>query len=252
MDRLAGDRVFVHHPHQTEYVVPASFTQPLPVGVDPAVGTLLANLETAVNIVLDAAPRIGEMVVIYGQGVVGVLVAQILDSMGTVAVVRVEPDWDRLNLVEKLARGRILSTDEEALDHVMMVSGGRGADLAIECSGNPAALNAALGCLAPEGTVVVASWYGTKEASIDLGGTFHRNRLRVISSQVGRIGPELTARWDRSRRLCFASDLLSKLNLAPLITHRIPFKDAGKAYDLLQSSPGGVMQAVLTYGDADV
>lgn len=247
-----GDRVFVHHPHQTRYVVPESAAVLLDARVDPAIGTLLANVETAVNISLDSAPRIGETVVVFGQGIVGALVACLLETMRTVTVIRVEPSEERRSVIEPLASGFVVDSQDSLLALLKQTAGSRGADIAIECSGNPDALNDAINCVAQEGTVVVASWYGTKRAALDLGGSFHRKRLRLRSSQVGAIAPELYARWNRDRRLDVARDLLTKLPLDRLVTHKIPFREAPDAYKLLQEQPGAIMQAVLTYGAGDV
>src|SRR5438093_13669512 len=49
-----GELVFVLHPHQDEFVVPAALATPLPPGVPAEAGIFLANLETAINITLDA------------------------------------------------------------------------------------------------------------------------------------------------------------------------------------------------------
>jgi threonine dehydrogenase-like Zn-dependent dehydrogenase len=81
-----------------------------------------------------------------------------------------------------------------------------------------------------------------------LGGYFHRRRLRMRSSQVGRLNPALAPRWDRARRSDLARDLLSQLRLAPLITQRFPFERAADAYRLVDTSPDEVIQVVLTYG----
>ena len=72
---------------------------------------------------------------------------------------------------------------------------GAGVDLAIEASGNPAALNQALDAVAFGGTIVVCSWYGTKPVPLMLGGAFHRRRLRIVSSQVSTIDAALQPRW---------------------------------------------------------
>src|SRR5262249_34548632 len=77
-----GDLVFALHPHQTAYVVPASLAVRLPPDLDPELGVFLANAETAVNVLLDAAPRLGERCVVFGQGVVGLLVLQLLGQAG--------------------------------------------------------------------------------------------------------------------------------------------------------------------------
>ena len=74
-----------------------------------------------------------------------------------------------------------------------------GTDLTLELSGSPEALGAAITLTRFSGRIVIGSWYGEKRAPIDLGGLFHRSRLKLISSQVSTIAPELSARWDKQR-----------------------------------------------------
>src|SRR5690606_10225534 len=78
------------------------------------------------------------------------------------------------------------------------------ADLALELSGDMAVLNLALEATGFDGRIVIGSWYGRRTAPIDLGSRFHRNRLRLISSQVSTLAPALTGRWDKTRRLALA------------------------------------------------
>ena len=121
-------------------------------------------------------------------------------------------------------------------------------DLAIEVSGAPAALDQAIQAVAFGGTIVVASWYGTKPVPLLLGGAFHRRRLRLVSSQVSTIDGALQPRWTYARRLDVALGLLQSLELAPLISHRFPVERAAEAYALVDSHPDQVTQVVLTYG----
>jgi threonine dehydrogenase-like Zn-dependent dehydrogenase len=114
-------------------------------------------------------------------------------------------------------------------------------------SGAPAALDTAVEAVADEGTVVVASWYGTKPVSLRLGGHFHRGRVRLRSSQVGHLDPALAPRWDYARRLAVARRLLAELPLGELITHRLPFARAAEAFALLDERPDEALQVVLTY-----
>src|SRR3972149_335334 len=73
-----GDLVFTHHPHQTGYTVAVDLPTALPAGASPESGVFLANLETALNVLLDAPVMVGEVVVIFGQGVVGLLLTQLI------------------------------------------------------------------------------------------------------------------------------------------------------------------------------
>ena len=243
----AGDLVFVHHPHQREYVVPASSAIRLPRDLDPLAGVFLANIETAVNVLLDAHPRLGERVVVFGQGVVGLLITHLLRRAGAELVVAVDPFESRRQAALDAGADLALPAGEAVEEEVRRATDGVGADLAIEVSGSAAALDEAIRCLAFQGTVVVCSWYGTKPVELHLGERFHRDRLRIVSSQVSHLDPALAPRWGRARRLSFALDLLGSLRLTSLITHRIPFEQAEEAYRLVDERPEETLQVVLTY-----
>jgi 2-desacetyl-2-hydroxyethyl bacteriochlorophyllide A dehydrogenase len=245
----AGDLVFVHHPHQTEYVVPASLPIRLPPDLDAETGIFLANLETALNVMLDAAPRLGERVVIFGQGVVGLLLTQLARRAGAGLVIAVEPLALRHDLARAVGADHVLPPGDGLVEAVRRLTDGVGADLALEASGSGTALGPAIECVAFRGTVVVCSWYGAKPVTLALGGAFHRGRVRLVSSQVSSIDPALQPRWSRQRRLALARELLSTLRLAPLITHRIPFHRAPDAYALVDRHPEETVQVILIYGE---
>lgn len=247
-DRRVDDLVFVHHPHQTEYVVPASMAVRLPDGVGVEAGLFVASLETAVNAMLDAGPRLGERVLILGQGVVGLLLTQLARRAGASLVMAADPWLPRREQAEKAGAHVTLSPDNHLPEMVRELTGGDGVDVVLEASGSPTALGQAMDCAAFQGTVVVVSWYGTKPTTIPLGGAFHRRRLRIVSSQVSSLDPALRPRWNRARRMALALDLLPSLRLAPLITHRVPFDRASEAYALVDLHPEQTVQVVLTYG----
>ncbi|HEX2222207.1 MAG TPA: zinc-binding alcohol dehydrogenase [Candidatus Limnocylindria bacterium] len=244
-----GDLVFAHHPHQSEYVVDASLPVILPPDLAPEVGVFTANLETAVTVVLDAQPRFGEEVLILGQGVVGLLVTMLLVRAGA-RVIAADAYERRRGLSLRLGAERAVSPERDLSDTVRAVTGGRGADVVIEASGNPAALQAGIDSVAFGGTVVVASWYGARPASLDLGRAFHRRRVRIVSSQVSTLDPALSSRWTHERRTGLVMRLLTELPLAELISHRFPLHAAPDAYELLDRDPGEAVQVVFTYDGA--
>jgi 2-desacetyl-2-hydroxyethyl bacteriochlorophyllide A dehydrogenase len=230
-DLAPGDLVFALHPHQSAYVLPASYVVRLPPDLPPEVGVFLANLETAVNVVLDATPRLGETVLLSGLGIVGLLVLQLLRRTGVEQVLAVDPLPARRAMAQRLGATATLTPEDDVVAQVRARTEGRGADLAIEASGAPDALTRAIEAVAAEGTVVIASWYGTKP----------------VSSQVGQLDPALAPRWDRARRLAVARRLLAELPLAELISHRVPFARALEAFALLDQHPETALQVVLTY-----
>jgi threonine dehydrogenase-like Zn-dependent dehydrogenase len=242
-----GDLVFVHHPHQEVFTVPTDLPLPLPDGTEPLTGVFFANLETALNVVHDTPLRLGETALVFGQGVVGLLITQLLKRAGAHRVLAVEPVKRRRTLALEVGADAAFEPSEDLRERVLEATAGRGADVAVEASSSGAALQAAVDAVAAEGTVVVASWYGTKPVTLSLGGHFHRGRVRVRSSQVGRIAPELGARWDRARRTEAALGLIPRLHLEGLVSHHIPFEEAPRAYRLVDEEPGETVQVVLTY-----
>ena len=244
-----GDLVFVHHPHQEAFTAPADLPVRLPDGTDPTVGLFFANLETALNVIHDTPLRLGETAVVVGQGVVGLLATQLLKRAGADSVLAVEPMKRRRELALEVGADAAFEPGEDLRELVLEATGGRGADVAIEASSSGAALQAAVDAVATEGTVVVASWYGTKPVTLSLGAHFHRGRVRVRSSQVGRINPELGPRWDRARRTEAVLGMLPRLSLEELVSHRIPFEEAQRAYRLVDEDPSEAVQVVLTHGE---
>jgi len=245
-----GDAVFVLYPHQSMYVVPAELATRLPDALDPELGVFLANVETAVNIVLDAAPRLGDRVAVFGQGVVGLLITQLLRRTGISRIVVVEPVAHRRELAGQVGADVALAPEDDVVERIRGQSDGLGVDLAIEASGNAAALDRALEVVAFGGTVVVCSWYGTKTVPLTLGGAFHRRRLRIVSSQVSTIDAALQPRWTHQRRMALALDLLPRLELRSLISQRFPVEHAAAAFALVDEHPDGTVQVLLTYTQA--
>jgi 2-desacetyl-2-hydroxyethyl bacteriochlorophyllide A dehydrogenase len=226
-----GRTVFAFHPHASVFLVPVADAVPVPAAVPPERAVLLAAMETAVNLVLDGRPLLGERVVVVGQGMVGLLVTALLARFPLERLAAIE----RVPLRAQAARALGAELVTEARD----------ADLVYELSGDPAALDVALAAAGPEARVIVGSWYGGKRAAVDLGGTFHRGRVQLSSSQVSRIAPALSARWDRARRFATAWRALAALDAGPLITHRFALTEAAAAYQLLDGSPHQALQVLL-------
>jgi threonine dehydrogenase-like Zn-dependent dehydrogenase len=244
--------VFVFHPHESHFVTSPAELIPVPPGVSPEEAAILPNMETAVNFLMDGGPLIGEQVVVFGQGVVGLLTTALLARFPLARLVTL--DRYPLRREKSLAMGAHASLDPAAPGSLDQVSASAqasgsyaGADLTYELSGNPAALEQAIAATGFNGRVVIGSWYGRKRVNVDLGGRFHRDRVRLISSQVSTIAPEWTGRWTKSRRLDIAWHMLQQVQPTRLITHRFPIAQASQAYALLDQNPDQAIQVILTY-----
>ena len=229
-DDLVGQVVFCLYPHQDRYTVPPGAVTPVPAGVPPGRAVLAANLETAVNVLWDARPVVGDRIVVVGGGVVGLLCAWLCRAIPGAELTLVDPNAARAPVAAALGVPFRTGAPE-----------GADADLVIHASGHPDGLVAALAAAGVEGTVVEASWYGDRPVPLPLGEAFHARRLTVRSSQVGRLPAARTPRWDHARRLALAMRLLADARLDVLISGEDGFEDLPGVMARLSRSPGNTL-----------
>jgi 2-desacetyl-2-hydroxyethyl bacteriochlorophyllide A dehydrogenase len=238
--------VFSFQPHSSHFICKPESLFPVPSSLSPETACFLPNMETAVNLVQDGAPILGERVLVLGQGVVGLLTASLLHEFPL--DILITADCYDLRCSSSPV-GRHLSFDphsssfrQDAMSYL-----NPGADLTFELSGNPSALNDAIALTRFSGRIVIGSWYGEKQVEVNLGGTFHRSRIKLISSQVSSISPELCGRWDKSRRFDVAWKALERIKPEKWITHRFAIDNAAEAYDLLDKNPQETIQVLFDY-----
>lgn len=231
-----GERVFCLHPHQDLYVVPTQAAVAVPATVPDARAVLAANMETAVNGLWDAAPRIGDRVAVVGAGVIGGLCAALLQRLPGVQVELIDVSPSRAHLAEAI--GVAFRTPEDATNN---------ADIVIHASGTAEGLAAALSLAGFEALVLEMSWYGNQSVSAPLGEAFHSSRLTLRSSQVGAVAESRRARWDNSRRLALALRLLADERFDAFLSGESRFEQMPQTMPLLAEDKGGTLCHVIRY-----
>ena len=83
--------------------------------------------------------------------------------------------------------------------------------------------------------------------AVPLGDVFHSRRLKLISSQVGKVAPSHRARWDYRRRLTAALDLLSDPALDALIAPLVAFADLPKKLPDILNPTSGILCQLIRY-----
>lgn len=239
--RWEGLTVVGLNPHESHFYALPEELVPVPKGVPAEKACLLPLMETAVNLALDGAPLLGEEVVIFGQGMLGLLLTSVLSGFPLSRLITIEPSPRRR--AESLRLGAHLSSNPPEYNK-------NGADLVFELSGRPETLKHALSIAGFGGRVVIGSWYGARQGDSGLGGEFHRNRLTLISSQVSSLAPALTGRWSRERRIKEAWKMLSQTDTSRLVTHRIPLSEAEKGYEALETPESTVGVIFIHNGQA--
>jgi 2-desacetyl-2-hydroxyethyl bacteriochlorophyllide A dehydrogenase len=239
--------VFAFQPHTSYFLASPGDLHIVPDGISPEEALFLPNMETAVNFVMDGAPLVGERVTVFGLGIVGLLTTALLARFPLENLITFDLYPRRRQAALKIGATACLDPIDNTLNEQIKAFLPAGADLAFEVSGSPQALDLAIASTAFSGRVVIGSWYGQKHASLDLGGYFHRSRLRLISSQVTTLAPELSGRWDKARRFAVAWEMIRQVNPQKWITHRFPLDQASQAYDLLDRRADQAIQVIFDY-----
>jgi 2-desacetyl-2-hydroxyethyl bacteriochlorophyllide A dehydrogenase len=236
---LIGRTVFALHPHQDRFVIGADRLTPVPDAVPARRATLAANMETALNAHWDGRTGPADCIVVIGAGVVGLLVAYIAARLPGAEVWVIDVDPSRRVLAERL--GARFATPQD------VPSDAREADVVFHTSAQAAGLDLALQLAGLEATIVELSWYGDRPATVNLGGAFHSRRLRLVSSQVGKVSAERRARWSYRRRLDAALALLADDRLDALVAEEIAFNDAPVALPLALAANAKGLAPVICY-----
>jgi NADPH:quinone reductase-like Zn-dependent oxidoreductase len=236
VDELIGRTVFALHPHQTRFTVPADAVVAVPPGVPARRAVLAANMETALNATWDAAPGPCDRIAVVGAGVVGALTAYLCARLPGAAVSLVDTDERRAALAAALGVGFASPAQAQG-----------DCDLVFHASGSGEGLATALGLAGEEARIVEMSWYGTGDVAVPLGGAFHSRRLKLISSQVGRVAESHRPRWTPRRRLTAAIDLLADERLDALLAPAVAFRELPQMLDAIFAPASGVLCQVIDY-----
>jgi len=233
-ETLVGRNVFALHPHQTKFDLPAEAVVPLPADVSLSRAVLAANVETALNATWDAAPGPSGGIAVVGAGVVGALVGFLCAQIKGVEVTLIDIDPARETLARALA-----------LKFATPAAAPADCNFVFHCSASAEGLTTALNIAADEATIIELSWYGAGTVAVPLGGAFHSRRLKIMSSQVGKVAPARRAAFTHRQRLEAAIKLCADPKLDALLAPALAFGELpARLADILKPRSGILCQLV--------
>jgi len=220
----------------SEYaVMPAVNCFPLPDGFSPDEGALLEPLGVALYSVRLAHLQAGDTVAVLGAGPIGLLIGAVAKISGANAVYITEPLAYRRDFASRYcADGVFDPTRQSPVEDILNLTGGQGVDVAFEAAGAIDTPEQSAEVVRPGGKVIIT-------------GIPKDDSLSFNASVVRRKG--LTVRLVRRMAHTYptAIQLVSKqhIDLKPLITHRLPLGDVGKAMNMLSSYDDGAIKVVI-------
>ncbi|NIP28405.1 MAG: zinc-binding alcohol dehydrogenase [Phycisphaerae bacterium] len=221
-----GSLVHCHHPHQELVWLREEDIYRVPANVSPTRAALLSNMETVLNAIWDAGDPFESDIVVCGFGNLGALLANTLRLWKGVKPIIVEVDVAR--------RSHAISLGFSTVDPI---ESRVPCKLIFDTSGCERGLQFCIDTAELDGTVVTLSWFGRRTVTLKLGENFHRNRVRLISSQVSNIPSHLSASITKLKRKEIAAELLTDISYDYLIADPVPFE---KAPDLFKALRDGV------------
>lgn len=183
--------------------------------------------------------RIGDTVVVFAQGPIGLCATLGARLMGATTIIAVETVPARIEVARRLGADHVIDFRKaDVVDEVRRITGGRGADVAIEALGTQTTFEAALRVLRPGGTLSSLGVY-----SSDL-----RIPLDAFAAGLGDHTIRTTLCPGGKERMRRLMDTIAsgRADLKALVTHRFDLDDIEDAYDLFASQRDGVLKVAIT------
>lgn len=222
------DHAPTHGAYTRSIDVPARSVVRLPQGVTLEQGALVEPATVALHGVRRTRPQLGDTALVLGLGVIGLFTVQLALLSGVTRVVAIEPMAARRTIAEGFGPAEDSVTafapdDPAALETIMAATGGRGADMAYECSGQGASpMNVATAALRPGGRlmmigaviapveVIPALWLA-KELTVDTALAHTRDEFDIIVDLLDRGLLDTTAMTSDVRGLARLPETFTEL-----------------------------------------
>lgn len=230
---------------------------PLPQGLDPEQAALVFQAIVALHGMREAQVALGDVVLVTGQGPIGIFAALLAQLAGAWKVVTTDLYDLQLGISRQVGVDLALNAaKEDVVGQVLALTDGRGADLVVEASGSPKALMQCAAAARRMARVAVIGWI-MDTFSMNLAQDFVPKGLEMVVCHAGRgWGPRhhdrvragaTEAQLEREARTYLMELMLQgKLKAKPLITHRFPVAELRQAAEFLDRRVGSYCQVLLT------
>lgn len=216
----------VHGCLRETVVHPAGFTFKLPEEVSLEEAAVVEPLAVGMHAANKARVRPGDVAVVIGAGTIGMVTAMAALASGASRIVMSDVKQPKLDLAASLGPVTPVNVTKENLDGVVKdLTGGWGADIVFEASGNEKAAEGVFEPLCPGGCVVLIGMPGGPVALDVVAAASKEARIETVFRYANV--------YDRALALMGSG----KIDVKPLITDTFEFKDAVKAFEFASEMP---------------
>lgn len=239
-----GDRVLAvpinQHGFFQRYAVDAGRVIPMAPDLAEDLAVLAQPLGTAIHALKKIPHLIDLDVAIVGQGPMGQIFAACLKNMGAREIIAIDLLESRLETSPITGATRtICSSQVDPVEAVLGMTGGRGADLVIECVGHrDQAMDLCAELCREDGAILC---FGVPPDSIEIKPwkkLFYKN-TRIYTS----VNPD----FERDFPLAMRWIAEGRIDLSALVTHHYPLSEAQKAFETFRDRTAGALKVILEF-----
>jgi threonine 3-dehydrogenase len=206
--------------------MPAVNVWPLDPDIPDDFGAIFDPLGNAVHTVM-AAGVSAKSVVITGVGSIGLMAIPVARAAGAARVFAVDVNREKLALAERVGADAVFDAgDPDLVDEILRLTGGDGADVLLEMSGSASAIDSGLQLLRNGGRAALLG-IPPDDVKINLAERIIFKGLTVL----GINGRKMFETWYQTQALVKSG----RVDLRPIITHRLPLEQFAEGFDLMRS-----------------
>ena len=257
-----GDRVVSNGPHADVVSVPKNLSARIPKNVSDEAASFTVVASIGLQGLRLAQPTLGEAFVVTGVGLIGLLTVQMLRAQGC-RVLAIDFDAAKLQLAQEFgAEICNLGAGEDPVAAGLAFSRGQGVDGVIVTASTKSSdpITQAAHMCRKRGRIVLVGVTGLdlnradfyeKELSFQVSCSYGPGRYDPVYEDQGQDYPLGFVRWTEQRNFVAVLDMLASgtLDTGPLMSHRVPFDEAPRAYQIL-STDKAALGILLTYDHA--
>jgi len=257
-----GDRVVSNGPHADVVSVPKNLCSRIPDSVSDEAASFTVVASIGLQGIRLAQPTLGEAFVVTGVGLIGLLTVQMLLAQGC-RVLAIDFDAAKLDLARGFGADVCNpGSGEDPVAAGLVFSRGRGVDGVIVTASTKSSdpITQAARVCRKRGRIVLVGVTGLelnradfyeKELSFQVSCSYGPGRYDPTYEDLGQDYPIGFVRWTEQRNFEAVLDMLAsgKLDVTPLISYRVKFEEAPRAYELL-STDKSALGILLTYSHA--
>ena len=255
MDWAVGDRVASTQGHTSHFVTTPNRLLKVPSTDVPPEEAVFFNLGAiALQGVRKARIELGEATLVLGQGLIGLLAMQLAKLSGAVPLIAADLTDSRLERSKSMGADVTLNPEDANFSEQLRdATDGDGPAVIIEATGHPDAITTALDVAGQDARMVLLASTRGETPSVNFYRDVHKKGL-ILYGAHNSIRPRQDSSphfWTLEADSLLLLSLIAqkRFNVTPLISHRVPGKDAPKAYQLLMAWNPGLLGVVLQWND---